>query len=420
MKKLGKKALIALSFAVGACLFLTTALADMTLGTGYDRLKEAVKRTSAQLEEGLDSYTLVSEYQMTIDGKVINHHVETMKVNATQRASETSSLTSGPDGKSYSWYEYRDEHIQASKRLTEDNKFYVTEYTNGNRFWKSYTDPFQEDVASDMERIADALVGNLKDYVVVEPSADGGKVYSGHLSQMQVPTLVNAVLSFLLKQTIFDYNSSYKDIPRITEDVYVSQVSGRAEEDASGLLRSLTGKIIVSGADDDGVPHELVVDLNLQLTDIGSTTVTRPDLTGAVVEKYSSDHFPFSSKYIGVYRNDIVLEETHRFVKIGERTLEITAVGNDSVTGRLYETVDPEYLDEFGREPLSIEFVTRQQDWSTVFEYKDENGVTYQAQIYPSRPGMIYIYPNVIPDENGNVIYELLTTFDGEFRRVFE
>ena len=51
--KLGKKAMTALAFAVGTCMFVSTAFADMALGTGYDRLKETVKYTAAQMEDGL-------------------------------------------------------------------------------------------------------------------------------------------------------------------------------------------------------------------------------------------------------------------------------------------------------------------------------------------------------------------------------
>ena len=50
-----------------------------------------------------------------------------------------------------------------------------------------------------MEKIADALVGNLKDAVVVTENSDGSKTLSGSLSESQIPALINAVVSLQSK-----------------------------------------------------------------------------------------------------------------------------------------------------------------------------------------------------------------------------
>lgn len=42
--KLSKKSISVLSFTIGACVFVSTAFADMALGSGYDRLKNSVKK----------------------------------------------------------------------------------------------------------------------------------------------------------------------------------------------------------------------------------------------------------------------------------------------------------------------------------------------------------------------------------------
>lgn len=54
--KLSKKALTVLSFTIGASVFVTTALADMALGSGYDQLKGSIKftyRTNGKRNEEL-------------------------------------------------------------------------------------------------------------------------------------------------------------------------------------------------------------------------------------------------------------------------------------------------------------------------------------------------------------------------------
>ena len=245
--KLGKKATIALSFIAGACLFFTTALADMTLGTGYDRLKEAAKRTSAQMENGLDSYTLESVLSTKLNGTVMYESKDLLKVDTINRVSETLNEHTRYNEDKYTWYTYNDETTYAYKS-SEDDQFYVAMRTRKD--WTPFSDPFREEITADMERIVDALVGNLKDSVMVEEAANGGKIYSGSLSEVQVPTLVNAVLSLLFKQTSYDWFGGYRneDIPRLSEDIYVSRISGRAEEDETGLLKNVTGEIILLGA----------------------------------------------------------------------------------------------------------------------------------------------------------------------------
>ena len=56
--KLSKKTMTVLSFTIGACVFVSTAFADMVLGSGYDRLKSSAKTTAAQMEKGLNNYTI--------------------------------------------------------------------------------------------------------------------------------------------------------------------------------------------------------------------------------------------------------------------------------------------------------------------------------------------------------------------------
>jgi hypothetical protein len=419
--KLGKKAIVALSFVVGACLFLTTALADMALSTGYDRLKAAAKHTSAQLEDGLDSFTLESFLTAKIDGILLYESTDIMKVDAVNRVSEmVNKNIRYRDDKTYSWYSYRDETTYAYKGGNDDQ---LHVYISAENKWHPYSDPFKDMYADDFERIIDALVGNLKDYIMVEEEADGGKVYSGSLSQTQVPTLVNAVLSFMFKQSAYgwyDWNRE-GELPRISEDIFVSRVSGRASEDANGLLNNLTGEIVLSGADEEGRRHELVINMGMKLSNIGSTTITKPDLTDAIIEHETSAKHSFTEKHIGLYRNDIVIERADGFVKIGERKFEITDVNSETVSGRYDETIEPEYMDAYPYEPLSFEFVTEQRDGITVISYTDEEGITYYVGLSVGWPThLIHLFPYATMDNAGVLTEEMVYRFDVPFIRVFE
>src|SRR5690606_27191947 len=138
--KLGKKAMIALSFTVGACLFVTTALADLALGTGYDRLKQSVKHTSAQLEDGLSSYTLKAQVQMQMDDVVWYESTGTLKVDNEKRASESLDETKSYND-TYRYHTYQDERTYAYKSSNDEN-YYVMKYAEDSEKWRGFTDPF--------------------------------------------------------------------------------------------------------------------------------------------------------------------------------------------------------------------------------------------------------------------------------------
>jgi len=425
--KIGKKALVALSFTVGACLFVTTALADMVLGSGYDRLKETAKHTAQQMEETLDSFTMYADIAMKLDGKVMYENTALLKSDRVNRASETTDHTVSHDGKTRSSHTYTDDKIHAYKSSDRD-QYFMQEYAEGNNRWSGWDNPFEEDGAEDMEKILDALVGNLKDDVIVEDRAEGGYVYRGTLSEVQVPALVNAVLSFVVKQTMMD---SYRyramdeeEVAQLVDDIYVKRVSGRAEENAEGLAERVQGEIILSGADEDGVRHELALSLELRLADINETIVVKPDLTGAEVEiVYDKDReqHPFNSKHIGTYRSSIIVETPDEFIKIGERTVMITSVDSEKITGTYAETIDPVYADEYDLVPLSFEFTTEQLRWDTVFTYTDHTGKEWYADIRPSGSGNLYLYMTAErEDDYLRYSAENENFWNGDFARVFE
>ena len=421
--KLRKKGLLALSFFVGACLFVTTALADMALRTGYDQFKDAIKHTSQWLASGEESYTMIFLHEAKLNDRIVFEDVTETKVDAARQASEGTHKLSGINRKAYSSHFYRDENMIARKS-NRDEHYYVTEYEKGTHEWLSYEDPFEYEGAQDFERIFDALVGNLKDHVILEDRADGGKIFRGSLSEAQVPALVNAVLSFIAKQSYLENMTDNKvEEVKLEQDIYVKKIIGRAEENSSGLLEYANGEIVIFGTDSDGEQHEIVLYFSYELQDVGSTTVTKPDLTDAKIHRVNENKHEFSQKHIGTYRNDIVVELAEdEFLKIGERTIEIHSVDSDSISGRYYETIDPEHAEYFSREPLDFEFETEQLRRATIFPYSDSNGNRYYGEIYPDRKAKLIMNLFAQIDEVDYLTYngETMDDFDSYFIRVFE
>ncbi|GGG22221.1 hypothetical protein [Paenibacillus abyssi] len=422
--KLSKKAVTALSFTIGACVFISTAFADMALGSGYDQLKGSIKNTAAQMEKGLNNYTIETLITLKDNGQTMVQTSTLEKIDNEKQASERSTTTQQTNGETRTNYSYTDQKFSVWKSGEED-KYYVMEYPvdSSRENWNRFDNPFNQSGAAEIEKIVDALVGGLKDYVQVEERPEGGRAYSGSLSEAQVPAAVNAVSSFGIKQLISDQSRMERDskLPQMESDIFVKKVSGTAVENNAGLLEKMTGDVTLSGIDKSGAQHDITLNVVLKLSDIGNTQVAMPDLTGANIEKVSQSG-GFSSKHVGTYQNNIVIEKDGEFVKIGERILEITSVENKKVTGKYYETVKPGFEAEYPNAyNFSFEYTPDNSNPMSFFTYTNAQGEQENGQIHPNDLGMLYLDLNVeIMDEHSYRSNVDIQYFNGEFNRVFE
>lgn len=384
--KFKKKTALLASFTVGALLLATTALADIASKSGYEELKDAIKFTAEQGSETFDSFTLDFSMAMKDNGKTLMSGNETKKFDRTIGANESVSSNVSLNGYTNSYQTYSDTKTEI--RLSEsDPTYYVTEFSK-EREIESFNNPFKEEEAADVEKIIDAIVGSLKDHVVVTENADGSKEINGTLSQVQIPALVNAVASFQLKQE-FNGNRNQSSMPQLVKDVFVSEVTGKAKVNKDGVLESILGIAVLSGEDEQGTTHKISIDALITVTDINSTTVTKPDLTGKkvvtnIARDYSDSEITNPEKFVGKFKNDILIEKDGRFVKIGERIIDITRMDKTSVTGRYYEEFKSgfeEYATNTSDFNFNAEFV-KDQRGNANFEYTTKAGVKGNGNIY--------------------------------------
>ncbi|MNI03896.1 hypothetical protein D3C73_568080 [compost metagenome] len=412
--KLSKKSMTVLSFTLGACLFVSTAFADMLLGSGYDRLKDSAKNTAALMEKDLNNYTVEALYALKDNDQTLLQVSMFKKMDTVNQLSEDNEVTKTANGETTSRYSYSDKK-QSINKSGKDNTYYVTEYpADVNRKGPAFfSNPFKENGAAEIEKIVDAVVGSLKDYVQVEEGTDGGKVYSGSLSEAQVPAVVNAVSSFGIKQML----NNERDLPKIESDIFVKKVMGTAVENKAGYLENVTGDITLSGKDKNGVQHDLNLNVMVKLSEIGNTKIAMPDLTSAKVEKVSYSG-GLSSKYVGTYKNDIIMDKDGKFVKIGERTVEITSLEGDKVAGKYSETVYPGFESDYpNKDVFNFEY---NQATSSTFTYTDAKGEQKNGMIQPNSVAKVYFEMNIEVIDKNSWQSSSKQYYDGTFRRIFE
>lgn len=416
--KLNKKTVTALSFTLGATLFISTAFADALIGSGYDQLKSSIKTTASQMETGLGNYTMEAMYTMKNNGETFMEVSQRTKYDSATKATENTSVTQYGKAEPTQNYSYQDPNRSIWKGSFDDT-YNVTEYSQPlpSRD-RAFRDPFKEQGAAELEKVFDAIVGNLKDYVQAENGTDGGKTYSASLSEAQVPALVNAIASFGFKKILVDESRSNREmnIPQIESDIYVKKVTGLASQQKDGMLENITGEIVLSGKDKDGNVHDLSVGVTARMTAVGDTKIVMPDLTNANVTKAEQGDNGLSSKYVGKYKNDIVIEKNGQFVKAGERVLEITSVGQGRVTGTYTETVKPEFEKEIG-EPLVFTFNDKSEsDRGPAYIFTTSAGEKGSFQLFPNGMGNVFMHTQELPVS----VAKRMDNFGAEFNRIFE
>lgn len=417
--KVNKKTVMVLSFCLGLVMFVTTAFADIVSKTGYEQMKDSIKFTAENFSEKLDSFTTQATVTLKDNDKVLMTATNTEKYDNKKRATESTNSEEYSKGPKRINYSYRDKEGSIWKDSYNDT-YYVSNYPMQSDS-KLFANPFKEDKFSDIEKIIDAFVGNLKDYVVVNEKSDGSKEFSGSLSEGQIPSLVNAVSSFAYKQTFtgMRYDSSNDvSIPQLTSDLYIKDVKGKMVVNKDGIAESFFASGILSGKDKDGVFHDLTLEVLMKTLDINSTTITKPNLDGKKVEKQdnrmpSEDNF-ISEKLVGKYKNNIIIEKDGKYVKIGERIVEITSAADKHVKGRYYEEYKNEYAD-YGKEKLDLTFDSVSTNFNSAeFKYTNSTGIEQNGHIYFDMSGGGLNFD--IPEKSGKPN----TMYDSSFSMAFD
>lgn len=375
--KIGKKTTALLAFSMGAVVFATSAMADMAIGSGYNSLKNAAKETMAKLTKDVDNFQVDMKMNMKLDGNEFESESGVSKIDMAGKRQETQSTRLEDDGTTRSDYNYSDAEMSVYK--TDD----MEKYNVYKREFEadSYTvmeNPFEDEVAADVEKIVDAFVGNLKDVIQLE-ELDGKKMYVGNLTETQVPTLANALLSFAVKYSVMDnHRAEEMKLPKITNDFCVRSASGKAIENEQGILEDVLGTITLGGTDENGNSHDLTIEVSMALSGIGKTEVVTPELTDDNAEfTTASSRSQIDAKYIGVYKSDIIESGANSFRKVGERVIEITGADENGVRGRYYEVFVDGYTP---KEPAQAFDFTESNDprgeryGDSVVTYTDANG----------------------------------------------
>lgn len=417
--KFSRKTATICAFVLGATILAGSAFADTMLGSGFQSLKDSLKTTMTKLTNDVDSFSAHAIVSVKIDGKVITESTNNLKYDVTNNAEEVNERIL-KKGEITEFYRYGDDSQNIYKNFEDDTYNVIEKRKNSNDRYKVIENPFEDEQVKDAEKILDAFVGSLQDVIQVEES-NGKKMYTGNLSDTQIPPLANAIASFAFKYSILDeFNADRLDVPYPKSNIYLINASGKAFENEEGIIESGIFTASISAQDSKGTEHVYSLDLSIDIKDINNTVVKAPKLDGQKVI-YSKEGYEFDNKYIGKYKNDIVETKDNSFVKVGERFIEITSVSDGNIKGKYYEVYNEEHeagnarsFDFYSNYDESIHF--------TIINYTNDKGENKKGIMNQTSSQNINVSFNAtIEDDKSGYSYSSYEDgFDSTFVRIFE
>jgi len=361
--KLNKRQKIALSFVVGLIMFVTTALAEINSKSGYEEGKDILKYTATSLSDGtISNYTIERAIELKDNGAKILCENSITKYDVINKAIEKAIL--GGEGKGrYQNHSYIDSNIKID---SIDNGYRVSNNFYGNNFYK-FSTPFERGDYSDLEKITDAAIGELKDYIVVSENPNGSKELAVSVNQAQIPTVVNAMTSYYFKSKLgktYDAETQSNKY-NLHKDIFIKSASGCMNITEQDIVDKIIVSLSVVGKDEQNNEHIITLDILLKITNINETTVKKPNLDDPNITVQYDNYQKGVEKvdiniYVGTYKSDITVVKNGEVIKIGDRTVEIKSLDTDTISIIYYQNYKDGY--EEGNAKSSVFRFTGEQN----------------------------------------------------------
>ncbi|MEF3307080.1 hypothetical protein [Paenibacillus sp. GYB003] len=293
---------------IGAVMLTVSGLSAMAGTSGYDAWKSAVKQTHTATSFAAQAGVVVSDGGTKL--------IEAQTAFKKDGAAASGDVRVSAGGASHGMNVY----VQDGKTILKpgDSDVYrIVEHGKGEGGGHGpkngaahAPDP---ELAQKLERVFDALVGNLKDRVTLDENADGSKRVALSLSGNQVPVAVNAIGSLLIGHAGGEHGErggahgwakghgrgndgsdpgagplfapdTMPNLPKLTQDVRIDEIKLNATIDANNYVDDQSAEIQISGKDDSGAAHTVVIAAKLDLSGVNATKADSVDLTGKTVE----------------------------------------------------------------------------------------------------------------------------------------
>ncbi|MBB3110157.1 VIT1/CCC1 family predicted Fe2+/Mn2+ transporter [Paenibacillus phyllosphaerae] len=288
-----KKIMMGTGIGIGAIMLLASGLSASAGGSGYEVYKAAWKQThtvtsmageaSLQLS---DNGTSLLNASTSFKGDIANH-----------AASASVQFTAGQASKSLNVYHHDGQTVL---KHSDQEVYQVIEHEGNEEEMAEHGAMHNGNHAELVENVFDTLVGQLRHQVTLAEDENGGQLVSLHLNSAQISAPVQAISSLLITAAAGEEEWKPEagpaegmdiELPDLVEEVRITAINLDAVIDEENYISNQRAAIEVTGKDAQGKTHELVLDLELDLTDREHVAPDTVDLTGKKVELVNPEEF---------------------------------------------------------------------------------------------------------------------------------
>jgi len=277
---------IGAALGIGAVMIFVSGFSAMAHSSGYDVYKTALKNNMS-----VSSVSNTGKITVTDNGTKVLGGDLYAKFNREQNTMSVAlKLSNGTEEHTMEAFKQNNQII-----FKDDKSDVYRQMDMGESKWRH--DGATSGPPKVMETVIDALMGNLKEMATVKDASDGGKIASLHASGSQIPAIVNHVGSMAVSHlgdrgrwsdtegaNPHAFANIPENLPKLTENIKVQQLNLDAKISPDLYLEHQTGEIMITGKDESGVQHNLVITLDFTLSDFNQTVPETVDLTGKLVE----------------------------------------------------------------------------------------------------------------------------------------
>lgn len=271
------------SLTLGGVLLFGTAFVNASQLSGYESFKGAIKDTQALKNGTIDLQLTASD-----NGNSIITLSSNVKLNETANAmSSLTTLKSASNTQTFNSYK------QDGKNITKNSSSADYTVIQSNNKKSKAENP---EITKSMEVVVDTLVGSMQNKVSTINNTDGTKKDSISLNSSEITPLANALSSIALIKN--DNGSSTYDkanlaslknvLPQLQSNIKIESINSNGTINKADEITAQTAEVVVSGNDAAGKQHNIKIDINVTLSNIGNTTPDKVDLTGKQVKTLTS------------------------------------------------------------------------------------------------------------------------------------
>lgn len=285
MKKMRKNTLMTLIVLLlcSSVLFMTAYAAVQNISS-YETLKNALLNYNAY-----DNGTLSVDVKISDNGKELAsaHMINKLEDKYTSSSYSSSYVSNGVQ-ETYETWENKEQIISKNYRDAEYtvrpnwkyNNNYYSSYSSSilgysSEGWENLTPTQQKFINA----VIDLAVGDVKNYFTANENT-----ISLNLSKNQIPQVAQLLLAVGVEQMNIERENGYTDdineiIPMFTENTEIELVNMTITINDNSQITGCDMIGIIKGTDISGLLHEIVFEMALSITDIGTTKADTVDLT---------------------------------------------------------------------------------------------------------------------------------------------